>query len=352
MRFWPLLVLCAWSLLCAPAVRAAEGDVDGDGRVDGRDVELIETYLEGQTTLQDSQIAAADADGDGKITRRDLDLLRRRLGGLKATAPASRVDLDSSKGGVVVDARTGQPLAGVEVSLPDEGVSVRTDSEGRFTLPRHAEGKILSARTAAYAPTATTTTGGGGYRLALEKLSPRLRVLDDRAHHLGDDKYGYGSANHTDFKLAAEGTVYSRIFSIDGEPVGDLTLRIGSIIGLDTPRAVSVGQSRLTQFLYAPRDGLRVFLNNRLVQRVELNGDDVRIRLPVELLRSGRNEIRLETYPLTLPDREPDDHLQDLLQVAGISNHDDIEFAHLMLEEPQVSAQVRSSDAYRLQRLP
>ena len=42
--------------------------------------------------------------------------------------------------GVVFDSTTGRPLAGARVSLAGTADSTRTDAEGRFTLPRLAEG--------------------------------------------------------------------------------------------------------------------------------------------------------------------------------------------------------------------
>jgi hypothetical protein len=347
--FWPVAIAC---VLLSPPAGAGGGDVNGDGRIDEADAELIAAYLQGRVQLQDAQIAAADADGDGRITPRDRDLLRDRLRAqARGGDDRGRIDWSDTDGGVVVDKQTGEPLAGVEVALPDEGFAVRTDAQGRFRLPRGRQGKILSARAERYAPTATTTGHPGGYRLELQRLTPRLQVLDDGTHHLGDDKYGWGSANREDFRLHAQGPSYTRTFDLEGKPGGDLVLRVGSLIGLDTAEAVALGQSQLTQFLGARPDGLRVVLNGRLVGRFAVNGDNLAVALPASLLRVGRNEVRLETYPLQLPASLASDALNEALVRSGIVNYDDIEFAHLILERPERPRRV-GAEIYRPQRMP
>ncbi len=332
-----LLPLLIWGLQGIP-VRAEGGDVNRDGRTDQKDIELLDSYLAGTLLLQAEQIQAADADGDGKITASDRDLLQRRLNALKSGVEDKRqIDLSSADSGVVFDSASGLPLAGVEVSLPDEGITVRTDAEGRFRLPRLRPGKILTANADNYAP-AATSSAGSGYRLRLERLSPRLAVIDNQLHHLGDDKYGSGSANNRDFRLKAEGRRYVRRFQVEGFPAGDLVLRIGSLIGLDTSLAVAAGQSGLTQFLNAAPDGLRIYLNNQPVEKIYLNGDNLAVTLPRALLRSGTNTLSLETYPLAILD---DDKLGRMLEAVGVANYDDVEFAHLLIEDPNGGRGVR-----------
>lgn len=353
------------ALLSLPiAVLAAEpGDLNGDGHVDSQDIQLLDGYLDGTTVLQDSQIAAADADGDKKITGRDRDILKRRVEGLSLRAKADtvrdggrgQIDLQSADSGVVVDKQTGQPLAGVEVSLPDEGITVRTDSEGRFSLPHASAGKILTARASNYAPTALSgKAGAGGYQLQLERLSPRLQVLDDELHHLGDDQYGRGSANASDFRLHAEGTAYTRNFTLRTPPTGDLLLRIGSVIGLDTPQSAAAGQTQVS-FFGTEQDGLKIYLNGSLVSQVYVNADNIAVKLPRWLLQPGSNQLRLETHVFSQPAAMSGGGLMGLLGVFGMGggmagtmagnviDYDDLEFAHFVLED--VAGRVRSFDS-------
>ncbi|MBW4696348.1 MAG: carboxypeptidase-like regulatory domain-containing protein [Aphanocapsa lilacina HA4352-LM1] len=351
--FRTLFFLALLALPPGAALAAEAGDIDGDGRVDAGDIQAIDAYLEGAVVLQDSQIASADADGDGKITRRDRDLLKRRVDGVALKGEArvgdgggSKIDLTSADSGVVTDKETGRPLAGVDVSLPDEGITVRTDSEGRFKLPKATGGKILTAKANNYAPfslSAATGSPGGGFNLELERLSPRLQVIDDELHHLGDDRFGSGSANATDFRLRAEGIAYVRTFTLKNQPTGDMTLRIGSVIGLDTPQSAAAGQTQVA-FFGTEQDGLRVYLNGNMIKQIYVNGDNIPIKLPRWLLNSGKNELRIETHAFNQPAFMSAGGLAGLLGAfgiggmgmlagSGIVDHDDIEFAHLVLED-------------------
>jgi hypothetical protein len=322
---------------------AESGDVNGDGRVDERDIRLVERYLDGELTLQDAQIAAADADRDGKITPKDRDLLRRRLGGvgLKASGRggAGQLILESTDSGTVTDRATGRPLAGVEVSLPDEGITVRTDARGHFRLPRAAPGKILTARASTYVPKSMTLRRSGGlYELQLEQLTPQLTVVDDNLYHLGNDDYDPNSANALQFRKPSIGGRFEKTFDLQTYPSRDLTLRIGSLIGVDTPESVAAGQSGLTDRRLPETGGLRIFLNGSAIARLTLNGDDLAVTLPRWLLQKGANRLLLST--------DPDD--QNSITAAANKTQggfygtitpryrdlDDVEFAHLVLEDP------------------
>jgi hypothetical protein len=382
-RSWVLLAGISLLLLTAAPVLAASGDVNNDGHVDNQDVQMIDDYLNGDATLQDDQIRAADADNDGRITANDKELLQRRLGSV-AVKPAprkntrnsqgstrnsqgntgnSQVDFNSANSGVVIDKETGQPLAGVRVSLPDEGITVLTDAQGRFQLPRSATGKILTAKASQYAPTAVASQQGKNFELQLEKLSSRLQVIDDELHHLGDGNYGTGSANATDFRLRNQGYRYMRNFALTKLPQGDMILRIGSLIGLDTSQSVQAGQSNLQQYLGTQQDGLKIFLNGRLINQLYLNGDNIAIPLPRWMLRVGSNELAIEThyfkgfssggFPISRGGGISigDGGLFDILRIFGDQSiygrnsaqttvdYDDIEFAHLVLEDPNDQAQ-------------
>ena len=53
------------------------GDVDGNGKINNRDLGLMQKYLNGSTA--DIIVAAADMDGNGKVNNRDLGLLQKKL---------------------------------------------------------------------------------------------------------------------------------------------------------------------------------------------------------------------------------------------------------------------------------
>lgn len=349
-------------LLAVPVLAGGGGDVNGDGRTDKVDIGLVNDYLSGTLLLQDSQIAAADADGDGKITGTDREMLERRVGGIALKNPpksGGKVNLQSADSGVVVDQATGQPLAGVEVAIPDEGVVVKTDSEGRFRLPT-VPGKILTAKASNYAPSSVTMQEGGGFQLQLQQLSPRLQVLDDNLYHLGDNNYDQFSANAGQFQLPAQGRDYRRTFTLSKYPSRDLTLRIGSIIGIDTPQSVAAGQSKLPINNTFQDSGLKVFLNNQLVKQLFVNGDNIAVVLPRWLLQRGNNDLRIETASSTGSGRS-------MISLGGPRgfglggfgfslgrgmgssesrvDYDDIEFAHMVIEDPSNSLTVGSQSS-------
>lgn len=339
---WPLALFLGILLGLGLGIEVAwaeSGDINGDGRVDDTDIRLINQYLDGAIILQESQIRAADADQDGKVTRKDRDFLARRFAklGVKATAKvkseASQIQLQSSDGGLVIDKVTGKPLAGVEVSLPDEKITVRTDSQGRFRLPRSAPGKILTVRASTYIPKSVTLSRSGNLaELKLEQLNPQLTVVDENLYHLGNDNFDPNSANAVQFSKPAIGGRYEKIFALESYPSQDLTLRIGSLIGVDTRESVAAGQSGLTDRKLPDQGGLRIFLNGSAVARLVLNGDDVTVPLPRWLLQKGSNTLIFSTDPF--------DQAGISLAATPASFYgpgidlDDVEFAHVIIEDP------------------
>jgi hypothetical protein len=320
------------------AAWAERGDVNGDGRVDDGDTRVIDQYLDGSIILQENQIRAADADGDGKITRKDRDLLARRFAklGVKSTpkvkSEASAIQLQSSDSGAVVDKVTGKPLAGVEVSLPDEKITVRTDSQGRFRLPRYTPGKILTVRASTYVPKSITLSRSGSLAdLKLEQLNAQLTVVDENLYHLGNNNFDPNSANAVQFSKPTIGGRYEKTFDLESYPGQDLTLRIGSLIGVDTRESVAAGQSGLTDRLLPDKGGLRIFLNGSPVARLVLNGDDLTVPLPRWLLQKGSNTLVFSTDPF--------DQAGISLAATPASFYgsgidlDDIEFAHVIIED-------------------
>jgi Dockerin type I domain/CarboxypepD_reg-like domain len=342
------------------------GDLNGDGKVNPQDIALLEGYLGGSGLLNDEQIPRADINADGAINGQDLQSLKRRVEGLQPRTEArgeargeqgikteqnpSRIDLDSSSSGRVLDQKTGEPIPNAEVQIPEEGITVRTDSYGRFTLPRELPSdRILTTRASEYAPFSLTTrkVQKGSYDLRLEKLGPRLVVLDDQLHHLGDNNFSPQSANAGSFRLRAEGVELTRSFDLSKLPRSGVTLRIGSLTGLDTQASIQAGQSRLRKGTQEP---LQVLLNGQGVQDITLNGDRIQILLPRERLRVGNNTLTLRTgqatyqevgnrngtfFPLLgslLGIRVGDNQVQN---VQNATDYDDIELAHVTIEIPE-----------------
>ena len=60
-----------------------KGDVDGDEKVNGRDLAVIKLNLLGLKKLEEKQNKAADVSGDGKVNGRDLAIVKMHLLGLR-----------------------------------------------------------------------------------------------------------------------------------------------------------------------------------------------------------------------------------------------------------------------------
>ena len=63
------------------------GDVDGDGKVSGKDALIIQRYTINLTTLDDVQLAAADVNADGKVSGKDAMKIQRITLKLDKIAP-------------------------------------------------------------------------------------------------------------------------------------------------------------------------------------------------------------------------------------------------------------------------
>lgn len=289
-----LRVLIAAALIgISPVWAQAVGDINGDGRVDARDLEVLQRYLRGEIGLTDGAIQAADIDGDGHITQADAAQLQQIINA-SAPAPGANVLLESAYSGEVIDRLTQRPLANVQVEIPGAGITVTTDAQGRFRLPDVPANEILTARVSDYVPySQTTTSSSAPLRLELERLNPNQTiVLESNVVHLGDDLYSEMSAGARDFRLPTQGVELTRTFRLERVPSQPVTLRIGSLIGLDTADAYRAGQ---TQISGADMSPMQISLNGSHIHSQTLAGDNIRIPLPTYLLRSGLNTIQIRT---------------------------------------------------------
>ena len=89
-KLWIILAalcLLVTSVMGAMAVSAEEktvyGDVTGDGKVNNRDLGLLQQYVNGWDVEVDEEIA--DVTHDGKVNNRDLGLLQQYVNGWEVT---------------------------------------------------------------------------------------------------------------------------------------------------------------------------------------------------------------------------------------------------------------------------
>lgn len=88
--------------------------------------------------------------------------------------------------------------------------------------------------------------------------------------HIGDDNYSEASANAGNFRLKSIGPSFSRQFLIN--TIGDQNyLKIGSILGIDTLMARTMGQNNIVNTYASP---VEVYFNGIKIAEIQLNGDN------------------------------------------------------------------------------
>ena len=92
-------------------------------------------------------------------------------------------------------------------------------------------------------------------------------------------------------------------------------LVIGSIVGLDTKLAKSMGQNRIRTAYSSPAE---VYFNGKMIGQLHVNGDGQRIKIPSSLINAnGKNQITIKTGQNLMPS----DHI----------DYDDIEIMNLSI---------------------
>jgi hypothetical protein len=220
----------------------------------------------------------------------------------------------------VTDAKTGDPIAGAKVSVPKQNFSTVTDGDGAFNLIQIDSQTLMSIDKDGYRPFSMTVDKNAGSApviVGIEKSNPMDIVLDTDLLHLGDDNYSESSANSGQFRAKALGPFYTKSFQLAPDALSrNNYLMIGSIIGVDTLMARTMGQNKIVNSYASP---LEVFFNGSKVSEISLNGDRQQIKLPRNLIRPGStNEITIKTG-------------KNLMQTAYV-DYDDIELMNLQIQ--------------------
>ena len=221
----------------------------------------------------------------------------------------------------IVDKSTGVGVGGANINLPKQNYSTRTDKDGYFELDTQINGtSIMSVQKPNYKPFSMTIdqkTLSAPIVVGIEKSNANDLSLDANMYHLGDDSYSDLSANAGEFRMQAIGPFYTKRFTLKNLNIAKpIYLVIGSIIGIDTAMARSMGQNRIPNAFASPPE---VYFNGNKVAEIQLNGDGQKIKLPTSLIRKNQvNEITIKTG-------------RNLMQTAYI-DYDDIEFMNLIIE--------------------
>jgi len=222
----------------------------------------------------------------------------------------------------VVDSKTGQGIEFAKITIPQKNVRTYTDANGNFELPRIqiTQPTIMNVEKEGYRPFSLTINNNSSLDNALKIEIARSEAadisLDSQILHLGDDSYSKNSANAGDFKLKSIGPYYSKEFIMtDNAKNSTNYLVIGSIVGLDTKLAKSMGQNKIKTAYSSPAE---VYFNGKIIGQLQVNGDGQRIKIPNQLIQANQpNQITIKTGQNLMPS----DHI----------DYDDIEIMNLSI---------------------
>lgn len=221
----------------------------------------------------------------------------------------------------VIDAQTSSPISGARITMPQQNFKTYTDQNGQFDFGPKIDGQtVMSVEKDGYRPFSMTVDDkitSHPIILGIEKSTPHDLTIDTNMFHLGDNNFSDLSANSKDFQVKAIGPFYSKTFKIPAvAPNSKTSLIIGSIIGVDTMLAKSMGQNKITTAFASPPE---VYFNGNQIAEIQVNGDGQKIRIPNNLIRPNQlNEVTIKTG-------------RNLMQTAYV-DYDDIEFMNLSIE--------------------
>lgn len=238
-----------------------------------------------------------------------------------ATIQGAVSEQGSGNSSRIVDRNTGLGIGGAQISIPKKNYSTQTDSQGYFELNTQLNGPaIMSVKKDNYKPFSITVndqTISAPLVIGIEKSNTDGLVLDSNMYHLGDNNFSDLSANAGEFRMESIGPFYTKKFLLKNVKFNKpIYLVIGSIIGIDTNLARSIGQNRITTAFASPPE---IYFNGNKISEVQINGDSQKIKIPPALLRKNQvNEVTIKTG-------------RNLMQTAYV-DYDDIEFMNLFFE--------------------
>lgn len=221
----------------------------------------------------------------------------------------------------VVDSATNAPISGAKIILPQDNYKTYTDSNGNFSLDANINGQtVMSVEKPGYKPFSVTLDKKSAAKqiiLGIEKSTPKDITVDTNMFHLGDNSFSELSANAGEFQVQAIGPFYSKDFKIPTiAPGTKVNLVIGSVIGIDTLIAKSMGQNKVARAYASPTE---VYFNGHKIADLQVNGDGEKVKIPYGLIKQNQmNEITIKTG-------------RNMMQTAYV-DYDDMEFMNLSIE--------------------
>ena len=217
-----------------------------------------------------------------------------------ATFQGGVAEQGSGNASRIIDKQTGEGVGGADIRINGPSImSVQKENYKPFTM------------------TINDKTFDAPIVVGIEKSNASDLALDANMYHLGDDSYSDLSANAGEFRMQAIGPFYTKRFTLRNLNLSKpIYLVIGSIIGIDTAMARSMGQNKIPNAFASPPE---VYFNGNKISEIQLNGDGQKIKLPSNLIKKNQvNEITIKTG-------------RNLMQTAYV-DYDDIEFMNLIIE--------------------
>ena len=221
----------------------------------------------------------------------------------------------------VIDAKTKQGIEFAKITIPQKNFRTYTDGNGNFEIEhvQITQPTILNVEKEGYRPFSLTINNAESLnnpmKIEIAKSEAMDISLDTKILHLGDDNFSKNSANAADFRLKSIGPYYSKDFIMtDNAKRSTNYLIIGSIVGLDTKLAKSMGQNRIQ---YAYSSPAEIYFNGKLIGELRVNGDGQRIKIPNSLiLANDANQITIKTGQNMMPSNHLD---YDDIEIMNIS---------------------------------
>ena len=222
----------------------------------------------------------------------------------------------------VIDSQTGVGVEFARITIPQKNFRTYTDANGNFEIKKVqiTQPTIMNIEKEGYRPFSLTINNNESLnnpmKIEIAKSEAMDISLDSEILHLGDDSFSKDSANASDFKLKSIGPYYSKDFIMTENAKHSTNyLVIGSIVGLDTKLAKSMGQNRIRTAYSSPAE---IYFNGKMIGQLQVNGDGQRIKIPNSLINANsKNQITIKTGQNLMPS----DHI----------DYDDIEIMNLSI---------------------
>jgi len=219
----------------------------------------------------------------------------------------------------IINAKTKEPISNAKITIPEINYTTYSNNDGSFKLNANVNNKtILFVEHEGYKTFSLTVDNNvlnSPLKLGIEESNPFDLQITEGIIHLGDNMFSSNSANSGDFRLYAKGHILTKTFKRPKYSQNDdVVVIIGTIIGLDTKKAKELGQNRISKVYSSPAE---VIVNNHRIGHLEINGDNIEIQVPKNILKET-NELIIKAG-------------KNLFQ-KDYTDYDDIELANIRIE--------------------